>query len=52
MHTSVGRPPKTWNKLVAAISQVEELKSATEEIKEHMAMKCSEIYSDLCSDCQ
>ena len=50
--TDIGEKPKTWNKLVTAINEVEELKSATEEIKEQLAINCDEIWCNLSSNSQ
>ena len=47
VNTSVGISPKTWNTLVTAISEIDELQRATEEIKEQLTIYCEDICSDL-----
>jgi len=47
VNTNIGVSPKTWNTLVTAISAVDELQRATEEIKEQLTIYCDHICSDL-----
>ena len=52
IRADIGEPPKTWNKLVTAISKVEDLQKATEEIKEQLTINCDEICHNLCLNSQ
>ena len=51
IHSRVGALPKTWEKLMMAISNVEELQRATEQIKDELTSNCDEICSDLALNC-
>jgi len=44
INTDIGVSPKTWDTLLKALSEVDNLTRATEEIKEHLK-QCCEICS-------
>ena len=44
LNTDIGVSPKTWDTLLKALSEVDNLTRATEEIKEHLK-QCCEICS-------
>ena len=52
LHTGIGESPKTWNTLMAAVDKVENLKRATEDIKEQLTTNCDEICRNLCLNSQ
>ena len=51
IYTKVGALPKTWEKLMMAISNLEDLHRATEQIKDDLISNCNEISSDLALNC-
>jgi len=50
--SGIGASPKTWKKLITAISNIEDLKRVTEQIKDDLTLNCDEICSDLGLNCQ
>jgi len=50
--SGIGASPKTWKKLISAISNIEDLQRVSEQIIDELTLNCNEICNDLGLNCQ